>query len=335
MASYAASMRRLDRARSRGRPAASRPCADAAARSGSTWAVTCVGQRGHLPVEPVPAGDLEGDPGDLPGPARRAQRPVDAADLEHEDPVGAALDRPADRDRVHDAAVEVVLAVDLGRAQQPGDGGRRHHRVDDPALGEPVLGGPLDAGRAALERHRELGEGEARRAPGPAGRAAAWPSAGGCRCGRPGRPGAPGRRRTPRGWSTALSHSPTSRSITRRVPGRRRPAAPLSAPTEVPRIRSGRTRASNRARSMPTSTAPSRPPPPRTKAVRHRRLAQGPTGAVSRLGVELGARPRRWPGARPRRTANGTVPHSSVTSVKPMLQRACRESRKATSRKTM
>ncbi len=41
---------------------------------------------------------------------------------------------------------------------------------------------------------------------------------------------------------------------------------PLSAPTEVPSTRSGRTPASARAWSMPTSWAPSTPPPPSTKA---------------------------------------------------------------------
>jgi hypothetical protein len=41
---------------------------------------------------------------------------------------------------------------------------------------------------------------------------------------------------------------------------------PLSAPTEVPSTRSGRTPASARACSIPTSWAPRTPPPPSTKA---------------------------------------------------------------------
>ena len=49
--------------------------------------------------------------------------------------VGAELDGAAERDRVHDAAVEVVLVADLGRRQQPGYGGAGDHRVDDPAAG--------------------------------------------------------------------------------------------------------------------------------------------------------------------------------------------------------
>src|SRR3954453_12504278 len=43
--------------------------------------------------------------------------------------------------------------------------------------------------------------------------------------------------------------------------------APLIAPTDVPTITSGRTWRSNRACSIPTSAAPSTPPPPRTNAV--------------------------------------------------------------------
>jgi hypothetical protein len=50
--------------------------------------------------------------------------------------------------------------------------------------------------------------------------------------------------------------------------------APLIAPIEVPTTRSGRTPASESARSMPTSCAPSSPPPPSTKAVVIRPPAQ-------------------------------------------------------------
>jgi hypothetical protein len=104
----------------------------------------------------VPPSDLERDAGDLPGPPRHGQGPVDPADLEHEDPGRAELDGAAERDRVHDAAVEVVLVADLGRRQQPGYGGARDDRVDDAAGVEPVLRGPLDAGRAHLEPDRQL-----------------------------------------------------------------------------------------------------------------------------------------------------------------------------------
>ena len=117
-------------------------------------------QLGELAVEAVPAGDLEGDPGDLPRPLRHGERPVDPADLEHEDPGGAELHRTPERDRVHDAAVQVVLVADLRRRQQPGDGGARDDGVDDRAGVEPVLGGPLDARGAHLEPDRQLLEGE-------------------------------------------------------------------------------------------------------------------------------------------------------------------------------
>src|SRR3954470_23868571 len=50
-------------------------------------------------------------------------------------------------------------------------------------------------------------------------------------------------------------------------------SAPLMAPTDVPTIRSGLIPLSKSARSIPTSAAPSTPPPPRPKAV-------PPVGAV-------------------------------------------------------
>src|SRR4051812_34076987 len=62
-------------------------------------------------------------------------------------------------------------------------------------------------------------------------------------------------------------HRSSSRSTTPGV-GSLATTRPLRAPTEVPRIRSGATSYSKSARTMPTSTAPSRPPPPSTKAVR-------------------------------------------------------------------
>src|SRR6478672_5961536 len=62
------------------------------------------------------------------------------------------------------------------------------------------------------------------------------------------------------------AHSSVSRSTTARS-GCRATIAPLSAPTLVPRTRSGTMPRSRSARSMPTSTAPRTPPPPSTKAV--------------------------------------------------------------------
>ena len=62
------------------------------------------------------------------------------------------------------------------------------------------------------------------------------------------------------------AHSSVSRSTTARS-GWRATIAPLRAPTLVPRTRSGTIPRSSSARSMPTSTAPRTPPPPRTNAV--------------------------------------------------------------------
>src|SRR5918994_5474850 len=68
--------------------------------------------------------------------------------------------------------------------------------------------------------------------------------------------------------SAATPSRHTAASSGTAAPGSRWAATntPLSAPTEVPSTRSGRTPASARAWSMPTSWAPSTPPPPSTKA---------------------------------------------------------------------
>ena len=162
-----------------------------------------------------------------------------AADLEHEDPGRAELDGPADRDRVHDAAVEVVLVADPGRRQQPGYGGARDDRVDHRAGVEPVLGGPLDAGRADLEPDRQLLEGDVAELLAQPLLAAAWRSRCGCRWSTARRTVRSGRSPyTSRLLSLAPRHSSVSRSITA-SDGSRATIAPLSAPTLVPSTRSG------------------------------------------------------------------------------------------------
>src|SRR3954469_621224 len=62
------------------------------------------------------------------------------------------------------------------------------------------------------------------------------------------------------------AHIRPSRSATA-GPGSQAYAAPLMAPTEVPTITSGVTPCSANDCNMPTSAAPSIPPPPNTKAV--------------------------------------------------------------------
>jgi len=66
------------------------------------------------------------------------------------------------------------------------------------------------------------------------------------------------RRSSPRHFSPSRAAAPAGSAAMK---------APLIAPTEVPTTRSGRMPASDSARSMPTSCAPSRPPPPSTNAV--------------------------------------------------------------------
>ena len=119
-----------------------------------------LGELGQLADEPVPPGDLERHPGDLPWPLRRGQRPVDPADLEHEDPGRTELRRPADRDGVHDPAVEVVLVAHLGRRQQTRYGGTRDDRRHEWSGREPVLRGTLYRRCTHLELDRQLLEGE-------------------------------------------------------------------------------------------------------------------------------------------------------------------------------
>jgi hypothetical protein len=57
-----------------------------------------IGQRRHLLVEPVPAGDLEGDKPHLPRTAGRGQRALDPAHLQDVDGAGSQGDGPPDGD---------------------------------------------------------------------------------------------------------------------------------------------------------------------------------------------------------------------------------------------
>jgi hypothetical protein len=116
------------------------------------------GQRQHLLVEPVPAGDLERHQPHLPRTGRDLQRALDPAHLQHVDVAGAQRDGPPDRDGIHQAAVEVVGAVDLNRRQQPGHRARGEDRGHQRAAAEPVRAGRLDPGGHALERQPQVGE---------------------------------------------------------------------------------------------------------------------------------------------------------------------------------
>ena len=193
------------------------------------------------------AGRSRTPPAPPPRAASGPQRPVDPADLEHVDHVRAELHGTADRDRVHDAAVDVVLVADGAGGSKPGTAALAT-TASTSGPGEPVLGGPLDAGGAHLEPDRQVLEGrvaellESRRRIGDggvqvgAGRIAAGP------CARPSRRTPPCRRpSTPQTVSRSMTAGDGSRAT----------IAPLSAPTEVPSTRSGRMPRSNSARSMP------------------------------------------------------------------------------------
>src|SRR6266511_211491 len=71
-------------------------------------------------------------------------------------------------------------------------------------------------------------------------------------------------------------HTRASRGTAAAGSGSAATNTPVTAPTEVPRIRSGRMPASASAWSMPTSCAPSTPPPPSTKAISCRCCATPP-----------------------------------------------------------
>ena len=116
-----------------------------------------VGHGAQVAGEPVPAGDLERDDRHLPRIARRVEGLLDAPDLQDEHPPGAELDGPPERD----AVARGRRRGSAGRrsatgGQQAGHRGGGEDGVDDRPAVEPVLGGVLDPGGAALERHRQV-----------------------------------------------------------------------------------------------------------------------------------------------------------------------------------
>ena len=221
------------------------------------------GQRGHLLVETVPAGDLERHQAHLPGAARHGQRRARSAPR-------AARRR-------------------CGRpGRSPGRPGWNR-----PARRRSSARRPPPPGRAAPAPRRT----PARRARSAPWRTSArrparcWPR----RSERapPDRRSPPGRTLSSRRCSGSMecrwvpdrasrasrpqtlslnacrSSSPCQRPASRAAApsGSAATSAPLIAPTDVPTTRSGRMPASDKARSMPTSWAPRMPPPPSTNAV--------------------------------------------------------------------
>src|SRR6266550_2651467 len=110
----------------------------------------------HVMGEAMPAGDLKRDGHHLQEVARWLQRPLDPADVEDVQLRGAKGDGPLDRDAVDDPAVHEMLTADLDHREQAGYSRGGDDGVDEATLGEPVLRGPLDARRDALERDGKL-----------------------------------------------------------------------------------------------------------------------------------------------------------------------------------
>src|ERR1022692_4027588 len=117
-----------------------------------------VGQCRHLLVESVPAGNLESDQADLPRAAGWRQRTLDPAGVQDVDTAGAKSDGTPDRDGIDEPAVEVMLAVDLDRRQQPRNGAGGQHSGHDRPAAEPARAGALDTGRDAVKGQLKVGE---------------------------------------------------------------------------------------------------------------------------------------------------------------------------------
>ena len=215
-----------------------------------------VRQRGEVAEEAVPARDLERHQRDLPRPARRLERAVEAADVHDEDAVGAERDGAVDRDGVDDAAVDVVLAADLDRRQDARHRRAGEHGVDQRAVDEPVLGRALDRRRDALEAHRQVLDQRDRQRLGerrPQRVVAVQVRAGAGERGQAVRRASRRRRR-----ERSMSDQVCCRRCDHRDRRLARHAAPLIAPPRScrPPGRASMPRSSS-ARSIPTSLAPS------------------------------------------------------------------------------
>jgi hypothetical protein len=220
-------------------------------------------KRGQTGGEPVTAGDAQ----------RRPSRPPRAGSAGAAD--GRSDRRAARRWCRHRARPpgrpgccapslgQVVLALERHRRQQSGDRVRAEHGIDQGTLGDQ-----RSAARSMLAATQWNGTCcSAKVCTGRCASSRCRSGSGGCTCVRvrtrvlirpstdpPKMCREANSSHTARNWSTALGAGSAATS------------APLIAPTDVPTIRSGRTWSSNKACSIPTSAAPSTPPPPRTNA---------------------------------------------------------------------
>ena len=200
------------------------------------------------------------------GRSGRPEGLLDATDLQHEGPLGSQLAGAVQGDRVDQPAVEEVLPVDLDRRVHAGqcsggqDGGHEGPAVNQCSAARSMLAATQanSTGSSSISVDRQVpGQQAAQRA--------------GARCGA----GARGWRWPPPAGAATCRAAVGDRVDPQRLHaahpgglGSAASSAPFMAPIEVPRIRSGVIPCSSRAASMPTSAAPSTPPPPRTKAVR-------------------------------------------------------------------
>src|SRR5258708_11540587 len=104
----------------------------------------------------MPASDLEGNTANFPRTAGHRQRALDPACVQHIDDASTQGDGSANGDGIDEAAVEVVLAVDLNRWPQPRHRTGGQNGRDDRPAAEPPRASAFEAGRNALNRQLKI-----------------------------------------------------------------------------------------------------------------------------------------------------------------------------------
>src|SRR5215212_804786 len=103
--------------------------------------------------------NLERNESDFPQKPRRPELFLEAADMQDPYGVGAPLDRPIQRNAVHQAAVVEMLLADLHRRKDAGQRTGSKNRLHEIAAVKPALTRLLDAGRDAFEGYGQFLEG--------------------------------------------------------------------------------------------------------------------------------------------------------------------------------